>query len=142
MAHTRRLTMSAMQKFWMFRLAIAGAVAVVAGALLSVFGLSPVVFSACAIFALQPLGRRICGVQASGAIDERDQSIAKTAALAGYSVFWVVFVLSFVGVPFATGSVDGVLEVYGIVMASVPVIGWWILEISRSSIALVLYRGE
>ncbi|HEX7699776.1 MAG TPA: hypothetical protein VF403_03615 [Kofleriaceae bacterium] len=71
-------------------------------------------------------------------LDERDREIHARASLIGYGIFWVAFVFGCVGFSIATSVV-----VPAPVIGVFPMVGYWLLEVSRSVAGLTLYaRGS
>lgn len=70
--------------------------------------------------------------------DERDREISARASLIGYGIFWIAFVVGCVGFSMATSTV-----VPAPIIGAFPMIGYWLLETSRSVVGLTLYaRGS
>lgn len=70
-------------------------------------------------------------------LDERDRAIHERASLVGHGIFWLAFVLGCVGFSMASVTVPAPI------VGALPLVGYWLLEVSRSVAGLTLYaRGS
>ena len=126
--------MSGPQKALIFKLVVATLAASTFGAIYLVsrnFSVSNVGFAWLALLGLEKRVRH-------GELDERDREISARASLIGYGIFWLAFVVGCVGFSLATSAV-----VPAPIIGVFPMIGYWLLETSRSVVGLTLYaRGS
>ena len=74
-------------------------------------------------------------------MDERDQQIERTASLAGWAVFQVLFVAAAMAPFFALGP-HAVVRVSAGDLAMLPISGMGVFMLVRSLVTVVLYRRE
>ncbi len=133
----KELFMSGTQRVFVFKLGVAFAAGLTFVGIFVGTGNATVASAAFAFLALMSLENKVRGKEP---MDERDQSVLTRASLVGHGVFWVCFVFGCVGVSLWASPNDSVpASVVGIM----PMAGWWLLEVSRSTAGLVLYaRGS
>lgn len=127
--------MSGIQRFLVFKIVLAFTTVAAFFGLFSL-GNPHAANAAWAVLALMALEKKVKGNEPE---DERDKEILGKASLIGYGVFWVCFIFACVIVSVITSPTGTVPTVF---FGFVPVIGYCLLEVVRSTAGLVFYlRG-
>jgi hypothetical protein len=113
---------------------------VVCGVLFAV--LAPFVGAQAAIVAFAPVGLNAFGVLIGRGekVDERDKSILRRAALAGFAASYLIFVLALMGMWTTTFMFHGSSQVSVHVLPDVVTLGFFTALIVRAVAVLVGYR--
>lgn len=128
-------------KLLLVPVALAGVTSVAIAVYLVAKGLPALPVVALTMFSLLVIGALLglcfLGSADRPVVDERDHQILRKATMIGFGVFWVLFILTSVLIPFLIGFDASIPCLY---LLPVPWTSAWILYVTRASAGLLLYR--
>ncbi|MCL5269819.1 MAG: hypothetical protein M1457_04525 [bacterium] len=133
--------MNTQEKRAWFVLAVFGATMAVYALAVAMIGFRQEAFAVFSVFALTA-GEGVIGRREKKAgrviLDERDQEINRLATVAGYSIFWVVFVLAAMA-PFFIKGPNATITLPTTMLGMVVIVAMMIVMTARALVVAILY---